>query len=62
MESLLGIVEGVAAYGDHLENRQGDQLANAAREAVDLFWRETGNYPPGARNHRDEIFALLLNT
>jgi hypothetical protein len=62
LEALLGIVEGVAAYGDHLESRQGDQLALAARETVNLFWQETADYPPGARTHRDEIFTLLLNT
>ena len=62
IESLLGIVEGVAAYGDHLDNREGEQLAIAAREAVDLFWTESAEYPTGARTHRDEIFSLLLNT
>jgi hypothetical protein len=62
LESLIGIVEGVAAYGDHLDNRQGDQLAGAARETLDLFWRESADYPPGAREHRDEVFTLLLNT
>lgn len=62
LESLIGIVEGVAAYGDHLDNRQGDQLASAARETLDLFWRESADYPPGAREHRDEVFTLLLNT
>jgi len=62
IESLLGIVEGVAAFGDHLDSRQGDQLAIAARETVDLFWQESADYPAGAREHRDEIFSLLLNT
>jgi hypothetical protein len=62
LESLLGIVEGVAAYGDHLDSLQGDQLAIAVRETVDLFWQETADYPAGAREHRDEIFTLLLNT
>ena len=62
IESLLGIVEGVAAYGDHLENRPGAQLATAARETVQLYWQEAADYPPGARDHRDEIFTLLLNT
>jgi hypothetical protein len=62
IESLLGIVEGVVAYGDHLDSLPGDQLAIAARETVDRFWRETADYPPGAREHRDEIFTLLLNT
>jgi hypothetical protein len=62
LESLLGIAEGVAAYGDHLDNSAGDHLAVAAREAVARFWEETGDYPAGARVHRDQIFALLLNT
>jgi hypothetical protein len=62
IEWLLGVVEGVAAYGDHVDSLAGDQLALAAREAVDRFWDEIGNYPPGARTHRDEIFGLLLNT
>ena len=62
LESLLGLAEGVVAYGDHLDNRQGDQLAIAARETLDLFWRESADYPPGAREHRDEVFTLLLNT
>jgi hypothetical protein len=61
IEWLLGIAEGVAAYGDHTESPQGDQLAVAAREAVDRFWREIGDYPAGARVHRDQIFSLLLN-
>jgi hypothetical protein len=60
--SLLGVVEGVAAYGDHLDTLQGDQLASAARETVDRFWSEVGDYPAGAREHRDETFTLLLNT
>ena len=60
--SLLGIAEGVAAYGDHLDNHQGEQLAEAAREAVERFWSETADYPPAARRHRDEVFSLLLNT
>ena len=62
LESLIGIVEGVAAYGDHLDNLQGDQLAIAARETLDLFWQESADYPPAAREHRDEVFTLLLNT
>ncbi len=62
IEWLLGVAEGVAAYGDHLDSLQGDQVAMAAREAVDRFWQEVGNYPPGARPHRDQIFSLLLNT
>jgi hypothetical protein len=63
LERLLGVVEGVAAYGDHVDTLAGDQLALAAREAIEGFWHEAaGSYPPGARRHRDEIFALLLNT
>ena len=62
LESLIGLVEGVAAYGDHLDSLQGDRLAISARETLDLFWRETADYPVGAREHRDEIFALLLST
>jgi hypothetical protein len=62
IEWLLGVVEGVAAYGDNVDSLAGDQLALAAREAVDRFWEEIGNYPSGARAHRDEIFGLLLNT
>jgi hypothetical protein len=62
LESLLGLAEGVVAYGDHLENQHGDRLAVAAREVVDRFWREAAAYPAGARTHRDEVFTLLLNT
>lgn len=62
LASLLGIVEGVAAYGDHLDSVQGEQLAVAARETVDRFWQESADYPAEARTHRDEIFTLLLNT
>ena len=62
MESLLGLAEGVIAYGDHLDTLQGDQVALAARAVMDRFWSETADYPPGARTHRDEIFSLLLNT
>lgn len=62
LESLIGIVEGVAAYGDHLDTLQGDQLAIAARERLNLFWQESADYPPNAREHRDELFTLLLNT
>jgi hypothetical protein len=62
IEWLLGVAEGVAAYGDHLDSLQGDQVAMAAREAIDRFWQEIGDYPPGARPHRDQIFSLLLNT
>ncbi len=59
---LLGIAEGVAAYGDHVDTLAGERLAQAAREAVDLFWEQAGDYPAAARQHRDEIFGLLLNT
>jgi hypothetical protein len=62
IEWLLGIVEGVAAYGDHLDSRPGDAVAIAAREAVERFWQENGDYPSGARQHRDQMFSLLLNT
>jgi hypothetical protein len=62
LERLLGITEGLAAYGDALENPHGDRLADAAREARDLFWSEAHTLPPGSRGYRDEIFSLLLNT
>jgi hypothetical protein len=62
IESLLGVAEAVAAYGDHLDTPEGEHLAEAAREAIDAFWAETADYPPGARAHRDEVFSLLLNT
>ena len=46
-----------------MDSLSGDQLAIAAREAVDRFWQEAaGDYPPGARVHRDQMFSLLLNT
>ena len=59
---LIGIAEGVAAYGDSLDNVAGDHLASAAREAVDQLWVEAGTHPSGYRESRDEIFSLLLNT
>jgi len=59
---LLGIAEGVAAYGDHVDSLDGERLAQAAREAVDEYWSEMGDYPTGARHHRDEIFGMLMNT
>jgi hypothetical protein len=59
---LLGIAEGVAAYGDHLDNIHGDQLAAAAREAVNRFWDDTGEYPARSRSYRDYVFGLLMNT
>ncbi len=59
---LLGIAEGVAAYGDHVDTLAGERLAQAAREAVDAYWEEAGDYPGAARLYRDEIFGLLLNT
>ena len=62
LESLLGIAEGVAAYGDHLDSVPGDRLAVSARETLSRFWQETAEYPAGAREYRDEIFTLLLNT
>lgn len=59
---LLGIAEGVAAYGDHVDSLAGERLAMAAREAVDEYWNQLGDYPAAARPYRDEVFALLLNT
>ena len=59
---LIGIAEGVAAYGDALDNVAGDHLASAAREAIDIYWVEAGMHPPGYRDARDEVFSLLLNT
>jgi hypothetical protein len=59
---LLGIAEGVAAYGDHVDSLAGERLAQAAREAVERFWDDVGDYPVSARVHRDQIFGLLLNT
>lgn len=61
-EWLLGVAEAVAAYGDHLDTLQGERLAEAAREVVDRFWDENGDYPAGARECRDQFFALLLTT
>ena len=62
LERLLGITEGLAAYGDALENLHGARLAAAARETRDLFWAEAHTLPAGSRGFRDEIFCLLLNT
>jgi hypothetical protein len=63
LEWLLGIAEGVAAYGDQLDNPSGDRLALAAREAIDRFWLEAGGrHPGGTRVYRDEMFSLLLTT
>lgn len=62
LEQLLGLVEGVAAYGDHLDSGAGEQLARSARDTLARFWQESADYPSGAREHRDEIFTLLLNT
>lgn len=59
---LLGIAEGVAAYGDHVDSLAGERLAMTAREAVDEYWNQVGDYPADARSHRDEVFGLLLNT
>jgi hypothetical protein len=62
IEWLLGIAEGVAAFGEQLDEPSGERLAVAVREAVDRYWQETGSYPAGARTYRDEVFSLLLNT
>jgi hypothetical protein len=59
---LLGIAEGVAAFGDHVDTLAGEHLARAAREAIDEFWEQAGDYPAAARQHRDRVFGLLLNT
>ena len=61
-EWFLGLTEAVAAYGDHIDTPDGDRLAEAAREVVDRFWDEHGDYPPGARECRDHFFALLMTT
>jgi hypothetical protein len=62
LERLLGITEGLAAYGDALESPHGDRLAEAARETRDMFWAQAHTLPAGSRGYRDEIFCLLLNT
>jgi hypothetical protein len=62
LERLLGIADALAAYGDALESRDGNRLAEAARETRDLFWAEAHTLPPGSRGYRDEFFSLLLNT
>ncbi|MFI7585572.1 hypothetical protein ACIB24_00690 [Spongisporangium articulatum] len=62
IEMFLGLTEAVAAYGDHLDTVEGERLAEAARELVDRFWDEAGDYPSGAREHRDEFFGMLMTT
>ena len=62
IEWLVGLAEAVAAYGDHLDTLEGERLAEAAREVVDRFWDENGDYPAGARECRDQFFDLLLTT
>ncbi|MBT0767522.1 hypothetical protein KIH74_01215 [Kineosporia sp. J2-2] len=62
LERLLGIAEGVAAFGDQLDGPTGPRLSVAAREVVDMYWAEMRNYPVNARDWRDEMFVLLLNT
>ncbi|GAB6900523.1 hypothetical protein [Kineosporia succinea] len=62
LERLLGIAEGVAAFGDQLDEPAGTRLSAAAREAVDEYWEQMRGYPNGARFWRDEIFALLMST
>lgn len=61
-EWFLGLTEAVAAFGDHLGTEQGDRLAEAAREIVDRYWDENGEYPAGARECRDQFFAMLMIT
>ncbi len=62
LERLLGIAEGVAAFGDQIDDPTGARLSAAAREAVDEYWDQMRGYPAGAREWRDEMFALLMNT
>ena len=62
LERLLGIAEGVAAFGDQLDDAVGGRLSSAAREAVEEYWSQMRDYPSGARAWRDEMFALLMNT
>jgi hypothetical protein len=62
LERLLGIAEGVAAFGDQIDEPTGSRLSAAAREAVDEYWEQMRGYPAGARAWRDEMFALLLST
>lgn len=61
LERLLGIAEGVAAFGDQIDEPAGPRLAAAAREAVDAYWQQMRDYPAGARVWRDEMFVLLLS-
>lgn len=62
LERLLGIAEGIAAFGDHLDDSTGIRLSLAAREAVEEYWKQMRDYPRGARDWRDEMFALLMDT
>lgn len=62
IEWFLGMAEAVAAYGDHLDTLDGERLADAAREVIDRFWDENGDYPAAARQTRDQFFGLLLTT
>jgi hypothetical protein len=62
IEWFLGMAEAVAAYGDHLDSTDGERLADAAREVIDRFWDESGDYPAGARIARDQFFDLLMIT
>ncbi|GAA3631407.1 hypothetical protein GCM10022223_56850 [Kineosporia mesophila] len=62
LERLLGIAEGVAAFGDQLDEPTGTRLSAAAREAIDEYWEQMRGYPSGSRAWRDEIFALLMST
>ncbi|GAB3266247.1 hypothetical protein [Kineosporia babensis] len=62
LERLLGIAEGVAAFGDQIDDPSGSRLSAAAREAVDEYWDQMRNYPAGARDWRDEMFVLLMDT
>lgn len=62
LERLLGIAEGVAAFGDQIDEPAGARLSVAAREAVDEYWRQMREYPVGARDWRDEMFVLLMST
>jgi hypothetical protein len=60
LERLLGIAEGVAAFGDQIDEPAGARLSAAAREAVDEYWYQMREYPVGARPWRDEMFVLLM--
>ncbi|GLY14355.1 hypothetical protein LWF15_32085 [Kineosporia rhizophila] len=62
LERLLGIAEGVAAFGDQIDEPAGPRLSASAREAIEQYWEQMRTYPAGAREWRDEMFVLLLNT